>query len=806
MQLTKHEETHNALLRKAAAECTVLLKKDGAFPLSAPCKIALYGNGARHTVKGGTGSGGVNSRFYVTAEQGLERAGFEITTKDWLDGYDAAKASWHKDFVEGIKKRAQEEGVSLFVAGFGAIEKERDYSLPIAGEGDTAVYVLSRVSGEGNDRTPVCGDVLLTDTEVRDILEAARRYPRFMLVLNVGGVVDLSPVAEAVPNILVLSQLGVVTGDILADVLLGKANPSGKLTTTWAAPSGYCDLIDFGDLDETRYREGIYVGYRWFDSVGKAPLYPFGYGLSYTDFQISFRSVAHDRDVVTVLADVTNTGGYAGKEVVQLYVSAPQGRLGKPYQALAAFQKTQELAPGQSACVSLTFALSDLSSYDEENAAYVLENGSYALRIGSSSRNTQLCAAVILGEDIVVRKGKNCLGKTDFADAVYPLSDADIGGVPSVSLTKADFCCKTTDYHIRARIHPLAEKLSDEELCYLCVGAYDPKVQSGVVGNSAVHVCGAAGETTNHLKQYLGDRHIVMADGPAGLRLSQQYIITENGLAPVIKELADGLGEFVSPEILAMVKKAYEAAKQYEIHEQFTTAIPIATAVAQSWNVGFAELCGDIVGSEMEIYHVHLWLAPAMNIHRSILCGRNFEYYSEDPVLSGAMAAAVTKGVQKHPGRGATIKHFAANNQENNRYNSNSIVSERAMREIYLRAFEFCIRESDPAAVMTSYNLLNGTHTSECYGLVTDVLRGEWEYSGFVMTDWVNTGFVYNHKSKYPPVYTSNIVKAGNDITMAGGQGDYDDLLNALRSGKATRQEVLICASRILYAIDRFNG
>ena len=173
MQLTKHEETHNALLRKAAAECTVLLKKDGAFPLSAPCKVALYGNGARHTVKGGTGSGGVNSRFYVTAEQGLERAGFEITTKDWLDGYDAAKASWHKDFVEGIKKRAQEEGVSLFVAGFGAIEKERDYSLPIAGEGDTAVYVLSRVSGEGNDRTPVCGDVLLTDTEVRDILEAA---------------------------------------------------------------------------------------------------------------------------------------------------------------------------------------------------------------------------------------------------------------------------------------------------------------------------------------------------------------------------------------------------------------------------------------------------------------------------------------------------------------------------------------------------------------------------------------------------------------------------------------------------------
>lgn len=806
MQLTKHEETHNALLRKAAAECPVLLKKDGSFPLAAPCRIALYGNGARHTLKGGTGSGGVNSRFYITAEEGLERAAFTVTTKKWLDAYDAVKAGWHADFIEGIKRRAAEEGVSPFVVGFGAIERERDYELPMDAEGDAAVYVLARVSGEGNDRSPVPGDVLLTKTEVRDILTAAERYPKFMLVLNVGGVVDLSPVADKVPNILILSQLGVVTGDVLADLLLGKAVPSGKLTTTWAAPSGYCDLIDFGDRDETRYREGIYVGYRWFDTVKKAPLYPFGYGLSYTGFSISFGGISHDGDKITVTARVRNTGTYAGKEVVQLYVSAPQGRLGKPYQALAAFQKTKLLAPGEETSAALTFSLSDLASYDEAAAEYVLEKGSYALRLGASSRDTQLCAGVVLDEDAVVKKVKNCLGSTDFEDVRYPLEDASVEGLPVVRLTRSDLPCKETDYRRSDPVHPLAKTLPDEALCYLCVGAYDPKVQSGVIGSSAVHVCGAAGETTNHLAQYLGDRHVVMADGPAGLRISRQYIVTENGLAPVIKELPDGIGEFASPEILAYVKKAYEAASQHEIHEQFTTAIPIATAIAQSWNVGLAELCGDIVGAEMEIFHIHLWLAPAMNIHRSILCGRNFEYYSEDPLLSGAMAAGVTRGVQKHPRCGTTVKHFAANNQETNRYNSNSIVSERALREIYLRGFEYCIRESDPAALMTSYNLINGTHTSESRGLVTDILRSEWGYAHFVMTDWIGTGYVYDRRSKYPPVYTSDIVKAGNDITMAGGQGDYDDLLNAVRSGKVTREELLVCASRILYAIDRFNG
>ncbi len=793
-----HEEKHIELLRKNAAECAVLLKKDGNFPLPAPCKLALFGSGARNTIKGGTGSGNVYCRSYSTAESGLEAAGFQLSTKAWMDAYDEDRTRHHDEFIAAIKRDAAERGVSPFVAGFGKIEPEYDYDISTKYEGDACVYVLARTSGEGNDRELNPGDVLLTDTEIKDILDLNARFEKFMLVLNVGGVVDLTPVRE-VKNILYLSQLGTVTGDILADILLGNAYPSGKLTTTWAAVGDYQTLGDFGSKDDTRYKEGVFVGYRYFDSVGKAPYYPFGFGLGYTDFEMSVQSC--NADSVTV--SVRNTGKYPGKEVVQLYISAPKGELCKPYQSLAAFKKTRELKPGESETLTVGFDLRDAASYCEKRASYVLEKGDYIVRVGSSSRDTSPAAVLRLDETVATKKLKNLLGKPDFEDAeiAFDYTD-DLAGVPVIELHAADFVTEVCDYEIDRSIDSFVEALNDGELAHLCLGAFLEGTTGFVVGNSALHIAGAAGETTNYLEDKLKGRRLVLADGPAGLRLSPKWYRKEDGTAvSAVDKLPDGLDEIVSPELNAHIKAIYDSIPKTELQEHFTTAIPIGTALAQSWNPELCEACGDLVGAEMELYGVQLWLAPALNIHRNILCGRNFEYYSEDPLISGKMAAAITRGVQRHPGCGTTIKHFAANNQENNRYNSNSIVSERAMREIYLRGFEIAVKESQPKALMTSYNLLNGEHTSQRRDLVEDILRGEFGFKGLVMTDWITTGQTYNPSSAHPTIYAHKVVSEGNELIMPGGQPDYDDLMSALQRGSLTRNELKISASRVYRTI-----
>ena len=283
MELFDYEKEHLQYLRSHLAECTVLLKSYGDFPLEAPCKIAAYGPGVRGTIKGGTGSGEVNSRYFVNVEQGLEDAGFTVTTKNWMAAYETMYAEARKGFVQQVKAEAKAAKVNPAIYGMGRAMPEPEYELPMDSEGDVAIYVLSRISGEGNDRTPVGGDVKLSTTEKRDILALNSKYSKFMLVLNVGGAVDLSEV-QKVKNILVLSQLGVDTGSALADILLGKQNPSGKLATTWSAWEDYCTIGTFGEHNDTRYKEGIYVGYRYFDSIGKKALYPFGYGLSYTTF------------------------------------------------------------------------------------------------------------------------------------------------------------------------------------------------------------------------------------------------------------------------------------------------------------------------------------------------------------------------------------------------------------------------------------------------------------------------------------------------------------------------------------------
>jgi len=808
MELYPYEKEHLARLRTGLGGCMVLLKKNGAFPLPYASSIAAYGSGVRNSVKGGTGSGEVNSHFFVNIEQGLTDAGFTVTTGNWLDAYDRHRSESKKNYQKWLKQQAKEAGVNLILYAMGAVMPEAEYDLPVIRCADAAIYVVSRISGEGNDRRAVPGDVLLTKSEIRDILALDKMYENFMLVINAGGPVDLSPVLS-VGNILVLSQLGTEMGSALADVLLGKTYPSGKLTTTWAAWADYCPDIEIGSKEDTAYREGVYVGYRYFDTVGKKPLFPFGYGITYTDFKLGESTVKIQGENVDVYAEVTNTGIFPGREVVQLYVTTPEGKLKKPFQDLAAFSKTGELLPGESTAVTLSFNIKDLASFDESSHAYFLEAGEYILRLGTSSANTAAIGIIELAEETVVKKVRPIVPKADLVERSYDrVANEQLSPeLPRFFIAPGTIKAEDTKYDREAPVEEPIQSLSESELAYLFIGAFSDKGGiSSVIGDAASHVAGAAGETTSRLAEK-GIKPLVMADGPAGLRLSRAFYSDGQtakavGGATIPESILDSMGP-VAKTLANLVMGGNKVPKGKEIKHQYCTAIPIGTAIAQSWDPDFAHLCGDLVGEEMERFGVHLWLAPALNIHRSILCGRNFEYYSEDPLLSGLMAAAITNGVQKHPGCGTTIKHLAANNQEFNRYYNSSCLTERTLREIYLKGFALCIRESQPCAVMTSYNLINGVHSSELRGLTEDFLRAENGFKGIVMTDWVMNMPAMG--SRYPKAQSQNVAAAGGDLFMPGNKGDYQAVIKALQEGKLSRRQLEISGSRVLRMIRKLR-
>ncbi len=796
MQLQDYERHHLAMLRPCLAECAVLLKKNGAFPLDWPCDLALYGSGARRTVFGGTGSGEVNARHFVSVEEGLEQAGFRLTTKHWLDQYDEVERQAKAAFLRRIKADARRHRRLAVIEGMGAVMPKPEYDLPLTAHGDAAVYVLSRISGEGSDRL-VEGDVLLTQSEIRDILTLDRKFDRFLLVLNVGGPVDLTPV-QSVGNILLLSQLGTETGPALADILLGRRSPSGKLSTTWTAWEDYPRIGDFGARDETRYREGVYVGYRYFDSVGKRALYPFGFGLSYADFALRDAEASLSGERVTVSVTVENIGEHTGKETAQLYVSVPWGRLDQPFQTLAAFSKSRTLYPGEKQRLTLSFDLHELASFDADRSMQVLEAGDYVLRLGQSSADTEPVAVLRLEQEAVTARLRALEGP-DYEDWKPERPAApSLPELPVLTVDPAQIPCFAPEYDVPAPIDPLAASLPDEYLALMSVGAFDPKGgMLSVIGNASTAVPGAAGESS-HALEGSGVPFLVMADGPAGLRLMRTFARDRKGVVPLEAAIPATITDFLP----GVVSKALSLAQRKplpgaETVTQFCTAIPIGTALAQSWNLALAGLCGDLVGAEMERFGVQLWLAPALNLHRDIRCGRNFEYYSEDPLLSGRMAAAVTRGVQAHPGRAVTIKHYCVNNQETNRFQSNSQVSHRALHDLYLRGFGIAVRESCPRAVMTSYNLLNGVHTSERRDLIEDVLRAEFGFDGLVMTDWL-IAQMKDKRAVYPIANPARIPASGNDVLMPGTKDDCRSILDALRSGALDRDQVRRNVSRLI--------
>ena len=795
------ETEHIAKVRELAPECAVLLKNEGVLPLEGTGKLALFGSGARRTIKGGTGSGDVNVRHYSTVEEGLTNAGFEITSGAWLDSYEdmmnSAKAAWVKE----MKDAAKAAGISPVFALMGKVMPEPEYEIPLEGEGDTAVYVLSRISGEGADREPVSGDINLSQTEIRDILALNEKYEKFVLVLNVGGMVNLKPVA-AVKCVLLLGQLGTPTGDVCADILLGKSYPSGKLTMTWAPIEEYSTTEGFGDFNDTYYKEGIYVGYRYFDSFGKKPEYPFGYGLSYTTFQITDTGIAADGSKIEVTAVVKNTGSRAGKESVQVYVSAPAGKIDRPYQELRAFAKTAELAPGMSEALTMTFDLTEAAAYCEKCSAWVLEAGDYVVRVGVNSADTQVAGVVKLDETVVTEQAHKVGGDCGFEDIVPPLcADIPCDGAVVVNVAASDI--KTVP--AKSSECPAAlsgervdwqqvvsgEKTLDDfiggltrsELADICIGTYsDDGGVGSVIGAGSALIAGGAGDTT-HRVESAGLVSLSMADGPAGLRINKEYKYVNGKVVPIGNAL-ESMMEMLDEDEIYMFGSVPEPSEEElaaPVNYQYCIAIPIGTALAQSFNEDLCFTMGDMVGEEMEIFGVNYWLAPALNIMRSPLCGRNFEYFSEDPFVSGKVAAAITKGVQSHPGCGTTIKHFAVNNQETNRYGSNSVLSERALREIYLKGFEIAVKESAPESIMTSYNLINGEHSCNRADLVNTVLRDEWGYNGLVMTDWyITTSLMVNPGSLHGPASAAGCVKACNNMTMPGTAEDNADILKAL--------------------------
>lgn len=798
-EVTPLERENQQAVRQLAGECMVLLENDGALPLrESERKVALYGNGARHTVKGGTGSGDVNTRENINVEQGLIAAGFDILSGEWLDSFDAALARARKEYMESVEREMEERGVPVHMVLFERpFEDPRTPSIVKKEETETAIYVLSRNSGEGKDREYRKGDYLLTDRELENLKFLAENYEKTILLLNIGGVIDTAAIKDirGLNAVVLMGQLGNIGGLIAGDVLTGKTYPSGRLTDTWAKdyydyPSSKNFSHNNGNVDDEYYTEDIFVGYRYFDTHKIEPSYCFGYGKSYTQFEIKTEKFsaenAGEGGKVSLEMAVTNTGKeFAGREVVQVYYSAPKGELEKPYQELAAFAKTKLLEPGETEKLLVSFKLADMASYSTKDAAWILEPGEYVIRTGADSAHTDVAGTVKIADKTVTSQLTNRL--TGDSEKKYKTRPILEDGNPQKILTLKDV------KEGNASVEELAAQLTVEEMAQLTVGI-ERRVGNGtqVVGNAANLVPGAAGETSSVLLKDRGIFPLILADGPAGLRLQPHFKTTEDG------RVLPG-GEVFGMNCMPFPEDTPDTAIDYY---QYCTAIPIATTLAQSWDMALVEKMGEIVGKEMKQFHIHLWLAPGMNIHRNPLCGRNFEYYSEDPLISGKCAAADTKGVQSYGGQGTTIKHFAANNQEDNRMFTNAHISERALREIYLKGFEIAVKESQPYSIMTSYNLINGIHTANNYDLLQAVARDEWGFEGVIMTDWCtsqDTSYMGLTSDKYPWSSSEWCIKAGNDLQMPGCTENIDDIVNGVKSGEIiTLGDLQFCTCNLL--------
>ncbi|MBM7653187.1 beta-glucosidase [Neobacillus cucumis] len=710
------------LSRKIAGEGMVLLENHGGLPLNHGQSIALFGIGQINFQKGGGGSGNVNVDYVINLLQGMQNKQASGEVKIYQPLTDA-----YQKYVTSSTKAE--------------MPLADDQVQAAANNADTAIVTISRFSSEGSDKKAIKGDYYLSDDEVSMLDKVTKAgFKKVVVVLNVGAVIDTSWIANFPGiSVLVAWQPGMEGGNAVSDVLTGDVNPSGKLVDTFA--KSYNDYPSANNFDQytdhVSYEEDIFVGYRYFetfDPTYQKVNYPFGYGLSYTTFDISNVHTSVEDDIVNVVAKVTNTGKVSGKEVVQAYFSAPQGKLGKPGKELAAFAKTKLIEPGKSDVVHMSYDVNDMSSYDDtgivQKSAYVLEPGDYNIFVGNSIKDagekgvryTYKVNKLAVTEQLSKEQAPIQLDKRLLADGTYETltpatssattQEVSVAPTQTVQPPQSKLMLKDV-YENPSLMDQFLTQLSDAQLADLSQGKR-AQIAGGTGGIGGLADYGIPSTQTS--------------DGPAGLRLTSH-----------------------------------------------TTAWPVETLLACTWNVDLVKQMGEAVGKEAQLNNVDLWLAPAMNIHRNPLNGRNFEYFSEDPLITGKMSSAITSGVQLE-GVGVTIKHFAANNKEVNRNSSDSRMSERALREIYLKGFEIAVKEAQPWAVMSSYNLINGKETSESKDLLTDILRSEWGYKGMVMTDWGNNSTHYKE------------AKTGNDVKMPSG--NTANLLSALASGDLTRQEL----------------
>lgn len=735
-------ERHIRLSREAACEGAVLLKNKGELlPFAKGQKVAIFGKAQIDYVKCGGGAGDVTVSYVRNIYEGCKMK------EDKLELFHPLSHFYEENVCSQYQQGAQ----------LGKLEEPeipRELLENAATFTDTAVVCLNRFSEETVDRKNDGTDdyVVLSAGEERMVDQVCDRFAHVVLLLNVGAMLEMNWIRKypSLQAVLVLWQGGMEGGLAAADLLTGDANPSGKLVDTCAnAFEDYPSSEGFHESEDyVKYTEDVFVGYRYFETIPgaeKKVAYPFGYGLSYTSFSISDISACDNGKKIFVTAMVTNTGDRAGKEVVQLYYQPPKGKITKPARELCAFVKTPLLKPRERYEVMLSFDITDMASFDDLGAvrksAYVMERGNYRLHLGDSIRNT-VCLSYIyevefdhVVEQCVSYCSPQRLGKRLLADGSYLK-------VSEQTVVQREFPCETVcEYHEpqgeprlleevaegRLSLDEFLTQLSDEELMGLLRGQ----------DNTGVANVGGMGNLPK-----FGIPNVMTVDGPAGVRLHEKGVCT--------------------------------------------TGFPIATALACTWNLPLVEEIGRAGALEAKENNLCIWLTPALNIHRSPLCGRNFEYYSEDPLIAGKMAAAMVRGIQSQ-NIVAVPKHLACNNKETNRMESDSILSERALREIYLRGFEICVKESRPKMIMTSYNRINGVHASESGELLNGIVRREWGFNGAFTSDWWNTA---DHGKE---------VKAGNDIRMP----IYDGIVlkEAYDKGIVTRDELAVCAKRILKMI-----
>lgn len=773
------------MAKQVAEEGMVLLENNGALPLDKGEKIAVFGVNQIDFIYGGGGSGNFNSKNERVDYISLYDALKEKDAAGDIELYDDLVASYESYYNNYWSQDGRTYGYGTrqgsVLKYWGEMEISETEVKNAAKEAETAIITIGRPAGEDSDRSNSKGDFKLSDKE-KNMVEYVKNagFEKVVVILNVTGVIESDWLKDdAIDAVLYVSLPGMVGGSAMADVLMGESYPSGKLVDTWAANyADYPSSANFGNSSYTNYKEDIFVGYRYFETIPGAKEkvnYPFGYGLSYADFEITDKAVTVTGEgrerLVTVTATVTNKGGLPGKEVVQVYYSAPETNLTQPARELAGFYKTKELKTGESETVTITFPFDDLASYDDVGktayeAAYVLEEGEYGFYVGNSVR-ADFTDSFELNETELTEQLEHHLvpNTSNFNERLT--SD---GTYETIKQTENAPVSTNPDEDVDARYKEIytSETAKENDDKFITFNELAKAFSDG-----------ESEEDTKLLEAFVA-------------RLTDEEAVKLTGCTSPVggKGHRTGIAGLDAYGVPIIGTSNGPAGIQYNgsqsTWETTSTFYPCATMQASTWNEELIEQLGAAMADEARYFGMSLWQAPGMNIHRDPLCGRNFEYFSEDPFITGKVGAAITRGVQSRK-FASQLKHFAFNNQEKGRWGNDSRISERAIREIYLKGYEITIKESDPWSIMSSYNRINGTQTSGSYQLLTEILRNEWGYEGFVMTDF-----------RTQNVSHAQEIEAGNDLKAPADSPRPENVYSALNDGWLSRWQVNRSAERVL--------